>query len=383
MRHLALILVSASFLLSANIAKADITVGLSTAMTGLGATIGRGYRAGIEAAQLYMGSVGGEKIKVIVLDDASDQSTASRNARKLIDEDKVDILLGTSGVPSTLAMAAVAAEKKVPMIALSPVSPRDTGAGQWVVTVPQSNPFMILALVDHMKAAGIKRVAYIGYSDALGDDVYQGLVDAAQKAGIEVVTNERFARADTSVTGQVIRILSTQPDAVMTGGAGTAGALPYLTLRQRGYNKPIFGPHSLINPEFIRVGGPAVQGTIVPSGPVVVAEQLEDSNPTKKVALAFREYYQKANNQEAKDSLSPYAFDAWLIMADAAKRVLAKGVKPGTAEFRAALRDAILQTSELVGTHGVYNFKPGAFYGVDERARVLIKLDGPSWKYVR
>ena len=183
------------------------------------------------------------------------------------------------------------------------------------------------------------------------------------------MTNERYARADSSVTGQVLKIVAARPDAVITGSSGTPGALPYLALAERGYKGQIYGTHALINPDFVRVGGPAVEGLLAPTGPVIVAEQLPATNPIRKVSMDFRAAYQKANGAPPTDAFSAYTFDAWLLFADAAERALATKGEPGTPEFRVALRDAIVTTKELVGTHGVYNFKPDNRYGSDERSR--------------
>ena len=237
---------------------------------------------------------------------------------------------------------------------------------------------MVAAVVERMKKDNVKKAAYIGFSDSWGDLVYDALMKNVSGTPIEVVTNERYARADTSVTGQTLKIIAARPDAVITGGSGTPGALPYLALAERGYKGGLYGTHALINPDFVRVGGQAVEGVIAPTGPVIVAEQLPDSNPTKKVSLAFREVYQKANNAPTTDAFSAYSFDAWLVLLDAAKRALEKA-QPGTPEFREAFRDAMLSTKEIVGTHGVYNFKPGGFFGVDERARVLVQLQKGKW----
>jgi branched-chain amino acid transport system substrate-binding protein len=368
---------------AATAVQAEITVGFSTAMSGPGASIGIPYGRGMQAAYAYAGAVGDQKIRLIQLDDASDPSAAARNARKLIEEEKVDVILGTSGAPAAFAMAAVAAETRTPMISLSPINPPTTGpTGQWVVSIPQPPGLMVGAVVERMKKDGVKRTAYIGFSDAWGDLVYDGLMKNAGTAGIEVTTNERYARADTSVTAQVLKMIATRPDAVITGGAGTPGALPYLALAERGYKGGLYGSHALINPDFVRVGGQAVEGVIAPTGPVVVAEQLPENAPTKKIALAFREAHQKAVNMPTTDAFSAYSFDAWLVLIDAAKRALAANpnAKPGTIEFRTALRDAIINTKEVVGTHGIYNFKPGEIYGVDERARVLVQLQKGEWK---
>jgi branched-chain amino acid transport system substrate-binding protein len=361
---------------------ADITVGFVTALSGPGASIGIPYGRGIDASVAYATTIGDTKLRLVKLDDASDPSAAARNARKLIEEEKADVILGTSGAPAAFAMAAVAAEMRTPMIALSPINPPTSGpTGQWVVSVPQPPALMVAAVVERMKKDGVKKAAYIGFSDAWGDLVYDALMKNVGAAGIEVLTNERYARADTSVTAQVLKMIAARPDAVITGGAGTPGALPYLALAERNFRGGLYGTHALINPDFVRVGGQAVEGVIAPTGPVVVAEQLPDSYPTKKNALDFRAAHLKANNMPATDAFSPYAFDAWLVLLDAAKRALTKA-QPGTPEFRTALRDAIVNTRELVGTHGIYNFKPGEIYGVDERARVLVRLTKGNWQFV-
>ncbi|SIR49910.1 ABC transporter substrate-binding protein [Pseudacidovorax sp. RU35E] len=359
---------------------ADLKVGLSVSLSGPNSSLGVPYAKGMQAALAYKGEIAGRKVQLIVLDDGSDPTTAGRNARKLVEEDKVDVLMGTSGVPAAIAMAQVGRDAKVPMIGLTPIllNPADNA---WVMTVAQPTQLMIDAVVQRMKKDGVRTVGYIGFSDAWGDLVFTALNKAAGDAGIQVLGNERYARSDQSVTGQVLKLLAMRPDAVMTGGAGTPGALPFLALAERGFKGKVYGQHGLINPDFVRVVGAAGQGALMPTGPVIVAEQLPADHPTRKMGLAFRDVYQKVNNAPTSDAFSAYSFDGWLVFADAAQRVLAAGKgEPGTPEFRLALRDAIFSTREVVGTHGVYNFKPGDLYGVDERARVIVTLDKGQWK---
>jgi branched-chain amino acid transport system substrate-binding protein len=370
--------VAAFIVLERDSIAADLTVGFVTSLSGPGASIGIPYEKGILAAHAFAGKVGDTNIRLIRLDDASDPSAATRNARKLVQEEKVDVLMGTSGVPGTVAMAVVAAETRTPIISLTPATQPQSPNGQWLISIPQPPPLMVAAVVERMKKDSVKRAAYIGFSDSWGDLVYDAVLQNAPASAIEIVTNERYARADTSVTGQTLKIIAARPDAVITGGSGTPGALPYLALAERGYKGGLYGTHALINPDFVRVGGAAVEGVIAPTGPVIVAEQLPESNPTKKVALAFREAYQKANNAPASDAFSAYSFDAWLVLLDAARRALQKS-QPGSEEFRAALKDAMETASEVVGTHGIYNYKPGSFFGVDERARVLVQLQKGKW----
>lgn len=358
----------------------DLKVGFITSLSGPVSSLGIAYAKGIQAAAAFKPEIAGHKVQLIQLDDASDPSTSARNGRKLIDEDKVDVIIGTAGSPGTLAIAAVARETKTPLIAIANANlPGEQGA--WMVTLPQPAPLMIDAVVERMKRSGVKTVGYIGFSDAWGDLVYDSLVKSAESAGIKVVTNERYARADTSVTGQVLKIVAARPDAVITGTSGTPGALPYLALADRGYRGPIFGTHALISPDFVRVGGSSVEGLIAPTGPVVVAEQLPANNPIRKVSMDFRNAYQRVHGVPPTDAFSAYSFDAWLLFADAAARVPAK-IEPGTPQFRVALHDAIVNTKELVGTHSVYNFKPESRYGSDERSRVIVKLEKGLWKLV-
>lgn len=362
-------------------AAADLKVGLVTALSGPASSIGIPYSKGMQAALAYKPEVAGRKVQLIVLDDASDPANAARNARKLIEEDKIDVLIGSAGVPSSMAMAAVSRESKVPMIALTPIGLAGP-EGAWVVAIPQPTDIMVNAVIAQMKKAADKTVAYIGFSDAWGDLVYNALMKGTEGTGIKVVTNERYARPDTSVSGQILKILATHPDAVMTGGSGTPGALPYLELAKRGYKGHLYGNHGLINPDFVRVAGDSAEGMIASTGPVVVADQLPAGNPIRKMSEEFRAAYLKVNGVPSTDAFSAYAFDAWLVFADAAKRALATKAEPGTPAFREALHDAITSTKEVVGTHGVYNFHPDSRYGVDDRAREVVRLEHGKWMLV-
>jgi len=366
-------------LLSAGGVRAQqVTVGVIESQSGPVSSIGIPLMRGLAAAMVNGGVIDGVHFKTIALDDASDPATSARDARKLVDEDKVDVLFGSSGTPATLAVNSVAAEAHVPLVITANTLVQGA-KGDWEITIPQPFPLMVAADVQEMKKRGIKTVAYIGYNDAFGDLVYDALKQTAEPAGIKIVADERYARTDTSATPQALKIIALHPDAVLTGGSGSPGALPHIALKQLGYKGAEYSTHAIINAEFVRIGGDAVNGVIAPSGPVVVAEQLPDSNPIKAVAMQFRHDYEKANGSASSDAFPAYAYDAMLVLADAAKRTLATGAKPGTPEFRTALRDALYSTRDLVGAHAVYNFKPGDRYGTDERSRVLVELEKGTW----
>lgn len=381
MKRVLLATVFGAALSAATPASADITVGFVTSLSGPASSIGILYGNGIKTAVTYKDEVSGEKIKLIQLDDGSDPSAATRTARKLIQENNVDILIGTSSAPSTIAMTAVANELKVPMIAISPVTINAAETGErWAIDVVQPPGLMIKAVTDRMARDGIKTAGYIGFSDAWGDLVYNG-AKAAQDAGkLTITTDQRYTRTDTSVTGQILKVLATKPEGVLDGGSATQGALPLLALTERGYKGKIYGNPALVNADFVRVGGKSAEGIQVSTGPVIVAEQLPDDHYAKKIALTFRDLYKQAIGAPTTDSFSAYAFDAWLVMLDAAKRALPEA-KPGTPEFRSALRDAIFKTVELPGTEAIYTFTPASSYGADERGLVMVRLQNGAWTF--
>jgi branched-chain amino acid transport system substrate-binding protein len=157
---------------------ADLKVGLSVSLSGPNASLGVPYAKGMQAAIAFRPEIAGRKVVLTVLDDASDPTTAGRNARKLIEEEKVDVIMGTSGVPAAIAMAQVSRETKTPMIGLTPIGLPPAEA-EWLFTVAQPTPLMVNAVVEKMKQNGVKTVAYIGFTDAWGDLVYDALMKAA------------------------------------------------------------------------------------------------------------------------------------------------------------------------------------------------------------
>jgi branched-chain amino acid transport system substrate-binding protein len=364
--------------LAAPAVQAEITVGVSLGITGPGASLGVHYR---NAFQLMPKTLGGEPVRYIILDDASDPTNAAKNARKLVTEDKVDALMGSNGVPSALQMAQVASESKTPIMVLTPAN-LSAQVLHWSFIVPQSTELMMGAIAQQMKQKGIKTVGYIGYSDTWGDLVYKALESHAAASGYKIVTNERYARADTSVTGQVLRIISANPDAVVVGGSGTGGALPHVALVERGFKKPIYHNHGTVNAEFIKVGGKAVGGAVAVTGPLLVPEELPDSSATKKSSLEFIKRYESSFGAGSRNAFAGYSYDAFLIL-DAAVPAALKKAKPGTPEFREALRSSLETVRNVVGTHGVYNMDPKNHNGLDERARVLVHVDGNSWRLMK
>lgn len=356
----------------------EITIGVTMGTTGPGASLGINYK---NAFQLMPNAIGGVPVKYIILEDGSDPTSAAKNARQLVTENHVDALMGAVSVPSTTQVALIADETKTPLIALSPVAlpPEQLG---WVFIVPQPVPLMMGAVVGDLKSRSVKTVGYIGFSDSWGDLVLKALKQSADPAGIKIVDEERYARADTAVTGQIVKILVANPDAVVVGGSGTGGALPQIALRERGYKGPIYHNHGTVNREFIKVGGAATEGAIAPTGPLIVAEELPDSHPVKKVAVDFDQSYEAKFGAGSRNAFAGYSYDGFLLLKAAIPAALKAG-KPGTPEFRQALHDALESGQSVVGVHGVYTQTKSDHLGLDSRAVVLAVVDHGAWRLLK
>ena len=360
----------AAALLASTLALADINVGVTVSATGPAASLGIPEKNTIA---LMPKTIAGQKINYIVLDDASDTTAAVTNTRKLITENKVDVILGSTVTPNSLAMIDVVSEAKTPMISMAAsariVEPVDAKKA-WVFKTPQNDIMMSQAIVDHMAANGVKTVAFIGFSDAYGEGWYQEFSKAAAAKNLQIVANERYARTDTSVTGQVLKLIAAKPDAVLIAGSGTPAALPQKTLKERGYAGKIYQTHGVANADFLRVGGKDVEGTILPAGPVLVADQLPDSHPgARSPRMAYIAAYEAAHGKGSVSTFGAHAWDAGLLMAAAIPGALKKA-QPGTPEFRAALRDAIEQIKGMAGAHGIFTMSQDRPPGPgQERAR--------------
>jgi len=358
---------------------AQIKVGVTVSATGPAASLGIPEK---NTFALLPKTIAGKSVEYIVLDDATDSTTAVKNMRKLVSEDKVDVVIGSTVTPGSLAMLDVAQETGTPMITMaasaSIIEPVE-GKRRWAFKTPQNDSHMSTALTEHMANAGIKTVAFIGFTDAYGEGWYREFSKLAELRKIKVVTDERFARADTSVTGQVLKIMSLNPDAVLIAGAGTPAALPQKTLKERGYKGKIYQTHGVANNDFLRVCGKDCEGTWLPSGPILVADQLPDSNPVKQSALAYKAAYEKAYGAGNVSTFGGHAWDAGALVAAAAPEALKKA-QPGTKEFRAAMRDALENVKNLAGAHGIFNMSATDHLGLDQRSRVMVQIVDGKWK---
>jgi branched-chain amino acid transport system substrate-binding protein len=361
--------------LAARAQTSEITIGISISTTGPAAALGVPER---NALEFVPKEIAGVPLKVIVLDDGGDPTNATTNARRFVTESKADVIIGSSTTPPTGAISNVANEAGIPHLALAPfdVTPQ---RAKWSVVMPQPVPIMGKVLYEHMKAHNVKTVGYIGYSDSYGDLWFKDFKNQAEPMGLRLVDEERFARPDTSVAGQVLKLVAANPDAILVGASGTAAGLPQTALRERGYKGLIYQTHGAASMDFIRIAGPAAEGVIMASGPVMNPEGQPDSALTKKPGLALDTAYEAKYGPNSRSQFAGHAYDAFEVL----KRVVPvalKTAKPGTAEFREAIRQALMSEHEIAATQGVYNWTEKDRSGLDDRSRILLTVkDG---KYV-
>ncbi|UEP27163.1 MULTISPECIES: ABC transporter substrate-binding protein [unclassified Burkholderia] len=360
----------AALVLGCTAAHADLKVGVDLSSTGPAAAIGITSK---NAILMWPKTIAGQPVQVTVLDDASDPGTAVRNIRKLVDEDHVDVVVGPNITPAALAALDAVAAAQTPMITLvgsgAIVEPQE-GARTWAFKMAQSDSAMADVMTRYMANHGVKTVGFIGFADSYGDSWLNEFTRFAQVRKIRVIATERFNRTDASVTGQALKLIAAKPDAILVAGSGTPAVLPQRTLIERGYKGAIYQTHGIATPEFIKLGGKDVDGTLFPTQPVVVARTLPADHPARKAALAFVDAYEAKYGAGTVTQFAGDAAGVYPRLADAVGRAL-KTAQPGTPAFRAALRRELERANELVVPNGVVNTSDKDHVGLDQRASVM------------
>jgi branched-chain amino acid transport system substrate-binding protein len=357
--------------------QAEIKIGITVSASGPGAALGQPE---MKAVGALPNEVAGEKIAYIALDDESDGTKSAQNMRKLITDEKVDAMIGSSLTPTSLPLVDIAFESKTPLMTIAAsgalVAPIDEKR-KWIFKVVPNDALMAKAIVDFIAKKGVKTLGYLGVSDAYGEGYYNELSKLLPQHGITLTTHEVYARSDTSVTGQVLKIIATKPDAVFVASAGTPAVLPQKALRERGYTGPVYQTHGVATEEFIKLGGKDVEGVIFSGEPFTIANDLEKSSPFRKVANDYLARFEKANGAKG-NIFGAHLFDSFVLLQNAIPNAL-KAAKPGTPEFRAALRDELEKTKNVYLNNGLSNMTPTDHNGYDPSSVFFIKVENGAF----
>jgi len=366
-----------SVVASAVSARADVTIGVNLSTTGAGASLGIPEKNSMSFAPAV---IAGEKIRYVIYDDGSDTTTAVQNVKRLISEQHIDLLIGPSITPNALAVVDTIAEAKTPMLAIAQskaiISPTD-GKRRWAFKIVGNDEVQNGAVVNHMAKKGVKTVSVIAADDPYGEGNTQAFKKLAEQKGIKILTVEKYKRADTSATAQALHAMQGTPDAVYIVGSGTPAAMPHVALVERGYKGKIYQTGGVANADFLRVGGKAVEGCLLPASPVLVAEQLPNGYPTKPEALKFLNAYESKFGP--RSTFAAHAWDTLMVMEAAIQKAL-KNAKPGTEKFREDLRTAIEETNGLVGAMAVYTLSAADHSGVNQLGMAIVRIENGKWK---
>lgn len=361
--------------LAATPALADINIGVSLSLTGPTSALGIPIKNEIA---MWPTSIGGEKLNVIILDDATDPANATKNARRFVTEDKVDILLGSVATPPANAVAAVASETGTMHLTFAPIDV-STNKAPWSYNMPQSTLVMSHAIVAHMKKQGVKTVGFLGYADAYGELFLRDMKVKMAGTDLKFVSEERFARTDTSVTGQALKVTAGAPDAILIVASGSGAAMPHKALIERGYKGKIYQTHGAASRDLMRVGGKDVEGAYVVAGPGMVAEQLPANHPSKKVAMAYVTAWEKVYGPNTRNPFAAHAYDASIVLQKIIPVAL-KTAKPGTKEFRGALKAALENAGPIPLFHGIVNYTATNHAGYTDDTGVIMRITNGDWK---
>ena len=375
MKNIKTLIATAVAVLATGAAQADINIGVSLALTGPGSGLGIPMQ---NYFKLFPQTIAGEKVNLIILDDATDPGKGAANARRFVTEDKVDMIIGSCITAVAAAMSDIATEAGTVQLTGSPVG-LPPGKDKWVFRLPQSNTVMGHAVVEHMKKQGIKTIGFLGYTDAYGEQWLKEITPLLDKAGIKIVATERFARTDTSVTPQALKLTSANPDAMLVVASGSGAAMPQMGLVERGYKGKVYQTHAAATPDLARVGGKSVEGTFVVSGPALLGDQLPDNHPSKKLALDFVQKFEKEFGANSRNQFAGHSYD-FQVATEKAIPLALKKAKPGTPEFRAAMRDSLETMGRTVFAHGVMNWTPADHWGYTLETGVMTKVVDGKFK---
>ena len=382
MKKLNILLAVAGMALAASLpAHAQVKIGVIASSTGPTAFVGIPQK---NAVALLAKKAGNLDVEYIVLDDASDSTQSVTLTKKLLSESKIDAMIGPSGSPNAMGVLQFMAEAQTPMLAPvgtpAVVIPMDDKK-RWVFKTHPNDDIIGAGLIAAMAKRGVKTIGFIGYNDPYGESWFKAISPLAEKAGIKIIASERYSRQDTSVTGQVVKLIAAKPDAVLVAGVAAGAALPHGQLIDAGYKGPIFHTHGSATGAFIQIGAKKVEGALVVGPALLVIDEIADANPVKKVAMDFIGPYEKQFGQRPP-IFGAGVYDASLLLGRAIPEA-AKKAKPGTPEFRAALRDAIETTKDMTMSQGIVSMTPQDHSGYDQRGTVLITVKDGKFALVK
>lgn len=334
----------------------------------------------LKTLQLYVedinkkGGVLGRQLQLVSYDDGSDASKANGFTKRLIDDDKVDIIIGGTTTGATMSMVPLVEKAQIPFISLAGAVVVIEPVKKWVFKTPHTDRMAAERVLDDMKKRGITKVALLSETSGFGQSGKKEVEAVLSKYGVTLVANETYGPKDTDVSPQLTKIKNTPGvQAVFVFGLGQGPAIVTKNYKQLGIALPLYQSHGVASGEFLKLAGPAADGVRLPSPAQSIPGKLADNDPQKPVVTAYDQAYRAAYKDEAS-TFGGYAYDGLMIAVDAIKRA-------GSTD-KAKVRDAIEATKGYVGSSGVFNMSPKDHMGLELSSFRLLEIKNGDWTIV-
>jgi branched-chain amino acid transport system substrate-binding protein len=357
-------------------------VGAIFSITGPGSSLGVPERDTAQMLEAEINARGGVKgpdgkmhpLKLVIYDDASDETKAVLAAKKLIDEDKVTVIVGPTLSGTSLAIVDTVQKAEVPLISCAAAAKIVEPAAErkWVFKTAQSDHLIVTSLAEYLKAKNLTKVGWLNVDYAFGQLGWIEFEKAAQKTGLTVVANEKFGQKDVDMTAQLTRVKAANPQAVIIWSIPPSASIATKNFADLGLKMPMFQSHGVGNKRYIELAGPAANHVLFPSGKLLVAEQLADNDAQKTVLMSY------ARDFEAKfGPRNTFGGHAWDAVQLAVKALGKAGAD------RAGVRSAVESTKNFVGITGVFDFTTSDHNGLDRRAATMLQIVDGQWKLAK
>jgi branched-chain amino acid transport system substrate-binding protein len=315
------------------------------------------------------GGIDGHALEAVVYDDEGDPTKAVLAANKLISKDNVLAVIGPSLTPTTLAIVPILEQAKVPLISCAAGIKITDPVKPWVFKTAQSDVLAVATIYKYMQGQKIKKIGILTVANAFGESGKEQLVAQAGQFGIEIVQAESFDAKDTDMTAQLTKIRKAQPDAIICWGTNPGPAVVAKNMQQLNMTVPLYQSHGVASAKFIELAGDAAEGVLLPTGKILVANLLPETDPLRPGLLQYIKDFETRYKLPVS-GFGGYAYDAMGLLAKAMK---------GNDGNREKIREALEKTSGYLGVTGTFNFSPQDHNGLGADAFVMVQIRKGTW----
>lgn len=371
--------VAAAFLVVATTtasAEEPIRIGSFLAVTGPAAFLGDPEKKTLE---LYVkrlneeGGILGRKLELVVYDTGSNAKDAVTFVKRLIEQDKVDFIVGGTTTGETMAVVELVEQAGIPFISLAGASVIVEPVKKWVFKTPHSDRMAVQKVYADMKKEGVQKVGLIAGSGGFDKSCLANAQEQAKNYGLTIVASEQYGADVTDVTPQLVNIRNAGAEAVLFCGFGAPSVVVTKNFAQLGLKARLYHNHGSCSKQFVQGAGAAAEGVRLPCAALIVADQLPASDPQRAVTLAYIDTYTKAYKEDVS-TFGGHAYDGLMLLVDAIRRA-------GTTD-REKVRDAIERTHQFVGVDGIFTMTPTDHMGLGLESFKMLEVVGGNWKYL-